>query len=249
MFSVCCPVLVSAVTACPDAPVSLMAAAEPADCPAGVTKTSKEVPEAGVAEHWKAQPMFQLGAVIVKSGLVQFPDDCIGPTSTRATAVVVVVVVDPVDDEVLVVVDDPAPDDPDVVVVVEEPPAELPAAVVVVLPDEPGAVVPVELAGGGGVYVPAPAPDFPDPAAVPPEALQVMAIPINAAITMPTTSCHVAHERRSLRPSCPGAGTGSKPSGSTGVPFTISSPRRPPLSAPSPNRGRNFDARQDDAPL
>jgi hypothetical protein len=76
----------------------------------------------------------------------------------------------------------------------------------------------------------------------------VMAIPISAAMIMPTTSCHVAHERRSLRPSCPGAGTGSKPSGPTGVPFTISSPRRP-LSAPSPNRGRDFDARQDDAPL
>lgn len=148
MSRVCCPVLVCAVTACPDAPVSLMAAAEPADCPAGVTKTSKEVPEAGVVEHWKAQPIFQLADVIVKAGLVQFPDDCVGPTSTRAAAVVVVV--DPVDDDV-VVVDEPEPDDPDVVVVVEEPPVELPAAVVVVVPDEPGAVVFVELAGGGGV--------------------------------------------------------------------------------------------------
>lgn len=136
------------MTAWPDAPVSLIAAAEVGATPGGVTNTSKEVPAVGAGEHRKAQPMFQLGAVIVKAELVQSPEDCIGPSSTRATTVVVV---DPVAVDV-VVVDDPADAEPEVVVVVEEPPLALPPAdVVVVLPPVAGAVVVVEPAGGGGV--------------------------------------------------------------------------------------------------
>jgi hypothetical protein len=150
-------VLVSAVTAWPDGPVSLIAAAEVGAVPGGVTNTSKEVPAVGAGEHWKAHPMFQLAAVIVKAVLVQSPDDCIGPSNTRAGTVVGG---DAVAD-VVVVVDDPVEDDPEVVVVVEEPPplAFPPAAVVVVLPVEP--------LGGGGVYAP-PEFDLPEPEAAPP---------------------------------------------------------------------------------
>ena len=121
-----------------------------------MTKTSNEVPAVGAGEHWKAQPIFQLAAVIVKAELVQSPDDWVGPKRTSVAAAVVVVVepaavvgdvVDPVEAEVVVV-------DPDEDVVVVEPP--LPDDVVVVL-DDP--------AGGGGVYPPL---AFGEPDAAPP---------------------------------------------------------------------------------
>jgi hypothetical protein len=85
--------------------------------------------------------MFQPGAVIENAGLVQFPCDCIGPSSNRAGVVTAV--------EVVVVEDDEP--DPEVVVVDEVAP---PAVVVVDCDPDVGAVVLDELdpAGGGGLY-------------------------------------------------------------------------------------------------
>ena len=89
--------------------------------PAGVTVTWKDGPEAGAGAQLKAQPMFQLAAVVVNAGLVQLPDIWVGPRRTRAGPAAAVDGVD-VDPPVVVVVDPPA------AVVVVEPPG----AVVVV---------------------------------------------------------------------------------------------------------------------
>ena len=99
--------------------------------------------------HWKAHPMFQPGAVIVKAGLVQLPSDWVGPSNKRAGADVVVVADDPGVAVVVVVVVafDPFP----LVVVVVVPVVEVE---VLVEPVEPGeAVVLVELPPGETVVV------------------------------------------------------------------------------------------------
>jgi hypothetical protein len=83
--------------------------------------------------HWKAHPMFQLAAVVVKTGLVQSPLAWVGPSSNLGgeetgdeVGVVVWVGVE-------VVVDEPA-----VMAVVEVVPApDPPASVVVLSPAEP----------------------------------------------------------------------------------------------------------------
>src|ERR1700722_11366856 len=69
-----------------------MAAAPPGATPAAVTNTSNEVPDVGAGVHWKAQPIFQAGAVMVKAGLVQFPWSWVGPSNNRAGGIDVVVV-------------------------------------------------------------------------------------------------------------------------------------------------------------
>jgi hypothetical protein len=197
-----------------------MAGAAPGDAPAAVTNTSNEVPLAGAGVHWKAQPIFQVGAVMVKAGLVQLPWSWVGPSSNRAGAVDVVVV-DPVDDEVAVVV----------VVSLDFPPAVVVVVVVVVDPPPVAAVVLVELPpAGGSVY--APPPEVPVPVELPePEAptLPLIAIPTTAAITTATASCQVFHERFSLRPREPGAGTGLGSSGRTGPMLTGSYPGGPSI--------------------
>jgi hypothetical protein len=38
-----------------------------------VTNTWKDDPDCGAGVHWKAHPMFQLGLLVVKGELVQFP--------------------------------------------------------------------------------------------------------------------------------------------------------------------------------
>jgi hypothetical protein len=83
--------------------------------------------------HWKAHPMFQLAAVVVKAGLVQLPLAWVGPSSNLAgeeTGAEVVVVVC-VDDTVVVV------DEPGVVVVELPAPDPWPSVVVVFAPAEP----------------------------------------------------------------------------------------------------------------
>jgi hypothetical protein len=67
------PRLDCAVTDCPDAPVSLMAAVPVGDEPAGTTNTWKAGPAAGAGAQRYAQPMFHPAAVVVKAGLVQLP--------------------------------------------------------------------------------------------------------------------------------------------------------------------------------
>jgi hypothetical protein len=129
-----------------------------------------------------------------------------------------VLVVEPVVDEV----DEPAVvvvvplDFPPVVLVVVEAPAV--GAEVVVEPPAVEAVVLVALPPAGGrEYAPPPdVPDPPEPPEPPAPTLPLMAIPTRAATTMPLTSCHVFHERFSLRPREPGAGTASTSSGRTG---------------------------------
>ena len=151
------------MTAWPDAPVSLIAAAPPGDAPAAVTNTWNEVPVVGAGVHWKAQPIFQAGAVIVKAGLVQFPWSWVGPSSNRAGGIDVLVVepvVDEVDEPVVVVV---SLDFPPAVLVVVEAPAV--GAEVVVEPPPVEAVVLVALppAGGREYAPPSDVPDPPDP--------------------------------------------------------------------------------------
>lgn len=194
--SVCAPVLDCAVTDCPDGPVSLIAGVPVGDEPTGVTNTWNEGPDAGAGVHWNAQPMFQLGAVIVKAGLVQFPVICVGPTSTRAGAAAAVVV------------------DPPAVVVVVPPAAE------VVVEPAPAAVVVVDAVDFGIVYAGAledEEEDEPDP---PPNQLPSH-IPTKAARPIPTASCHDLQDRFSLMWRSPGEGKGSlvagPKSGATGA--------------------------------
>jgi hypothetical protein len=185
-----------------------------------VTNTWNEVPVVGAGVHWKAQPIFQAGAVMVKAGLVQFPWSWVGPSSNRAGGIDVVVV-EPVVDELdeLAVVVVVSLDFPPAVVVVEAPAV---GEEVVVDPPTVETVVLVALPPAGGrVY--APPPEVPKPLEPPePEAptLPLMAIPTPAAATMPRTSCHVFHERFSLRRSEPGAGTALRSSGRTGPMLT-----------------------------
>jgi len=132
-----------------------------------------------------------------------------------------VVVVEPVVDEV---------DEPAVVVVVslDFPPAEVvvedPAVgeeVVVEPPTVETVVLVVLPPAGGRVY--APPPEVPEPLEPPePEAptLPLIAIPTRAAATTARTSCHVFHERFSLRRSEPGAGTALTSCGRTGPMLT-----------------------------
>ena len=98
--------------------------------------------------HWKAQPIFQPGAVIVKAGLVQFPWSWVGPSSNRAGGIDVLVVepvVDEVDEPAVVVV--VSLDFPPVVLVVADPAV---GAEVVVEPPAVEAVVLVEPPPAGG---------------------------------------------------------------------------------------------------
>jgi hypothetical protein len=173
-----------------------MAGVAPGDAPAAVTNTWNEVPVVGAGVHWKAQPIFQFGTVMVKAGLVQLPWSWVGPSSNRAGGVDVVVV-----EPVVVEVDEPAVG---AEVVVDAPPV--------------ATVVPVELPpAGGSVY--APPPEVPVPLELPePPAptLPLIAIPASAANTTATASCQVFHERFSLRPREPGAGTGLGSCGRTG---------------------------------
>ena len=103
-----------------------MAGVPDGDFPADVTYTWNDGPAAGAGVHWKAHPIFHVGAVIVKAGLVQFPVICVGPSSTLAGCGATVDVVPPAGAAVVVVVPEAA------VVVV------LPAAVVVVDPVDVG---------------------------------------------------------------------------------------------------------------
>ncbi len=131
--SVCAPRVDSAVTDCPDGPVSLMAADPLGADPLGVTNTWNEEPAAGAGAHLNAHPMFHPAAVVVNGGLVQFPWSCGDVKRTRAGPAAVV---DEVEGAVDVVVEPPAA--AAVVVVAELPPA---AVVVAVLPP---AAAPVE---------------------------------------------------------------------------------------------------------
>ena len=188
---VCAPRDDCDVTDCPDAPVSLIAGVPAADDPAGVTDTWKEGPEAGAGAQLKAQPMFQPAAVVVKEGLVQFPDICVGPRSTRAGPAAAVVV------------------DPPAAAVVVDPPG----AVVVVLDDPPALVVADPLAGAvvvvadppevGSLY--AGAPPVED-AVAEPSVVPFSAKPITSAKPAATRSCHVAQLRFPFMWSSPGAG-------------------------------------------
>jgi hypothetical protein len=175
--NVCAPRVDCEVTDCPDAPVSLIAGVPVADDPAGVTDTWKDGPEAGAGAQLKAQPMFQPAAVVVKEGLVQLPDICVGPRSTRAgpAAAADEVAVDP--PAAVVVVDPPAAvvvDPPAAVVVVEPAPLvalERPAPPVVLeAPALCGAVVvdTVPAPEVGSLYAGAPAEEVaPEPSVLP----------------------------------------------------------------------------------
>jgi hypothetical protein len=84
--------------------------------------------------------MFQLAAVMVKVGLVQFPCDCVGPRSSRDGELAVIAVVD-----VEVVTVEEVVDDPVGLVVVLEPPPPMTAVLVVLDP-----------LAGGSAYAPPP---------------------------------------------------------------------------------------------
>ena len=214
--NVCAPRVDCEVTDCPDAPVSLIAGVPVADDPAGVTDTWKDGPEAGAGAQLKSQPMFQPAAVVVKEGLVQLPDICVGPRSTRAgpaaaadeAAVdpLAAVVVDPlaavvVDPPAVVVVERPAP------LVVLDPPALDPpalsgAVVVETVPDEVGSL-----------YAGAPV----DEDVVEPSVVPLSQKPRSNARPAATTSCHVAQLLLPLIWSSPGAGmTSSRRTGPPG---------------------------------
>jgi hypothetical protein len=183
--NVCDPSVDWGVIDCPDAPVPLTAGAPVAGDPAGVTDTRKDGPEAGAGVQLKAQPMFQLAAVVVKAGLVQLPDIWVGPRRTRAGPAAAVDGVD---------VGPPA------AVVVVDPPAA-----VVVVADPPGAVVVVtELPEVGSLYAGAP-----DDAVAESPVVPFNAKPTRTATTIATRSCHVAHVRFPLMWSSPGAGMAS----------------------------------------
>jgi hypothetical protein len=187
---VCAPRLDCDVTDCPDAPVSLIAGVPLADDPAGATETWKDGPEAGAGAQLNAQPMFQPAAVVVNEGLVQLPDICVGPSSTRAGPAAAVVVDPPA---AVVVVDPPAA----VVVVDDDPPALVvadPLAGAVVVVAEPSEV--------GSLYAGTPL----DDAVAEPPVVPFRAKPTTSAIPEATRSCHVAQLRLPLICSSPGAG-------------------------------------------
>ena len=144
--SVCAPVLVCAVTDCPDGPISLIAGVPVGGDPAGVTNTWNDGPAAGAGAHLNAQPIFHEAAVVVNDVLVQLPWSWGDVRRTRAGPAAAAA---DVDDAVDVVVVPPATvvvvDPPAAVVVVPAPP---PAAVVVVAV-LPAADAPDELALGG----------------------------------------------------------------------------------------------------
>jgi hypothetical protein len=188
---VCAPTVVCAETDCPDAPVSLIAGLPAGDDPTGDTDTWNDGPEAGAGVQLNAQPIFQLAAVVVNAGLVQFPCICVGPRSTRAGpagAAADDVVVDPPTAVVVVVADEPA------VVVDVEPSAA--AVVVVVDPLEPGSLY-------AGAF---------DASVADPPVVPFTAKPTRSAMRTATTSCQVLQLRRSLMWSSPGVGmTSSSP--------------------------------------
>lgn len=193
--SVCAPRVDWGVTDCPEAPVSLIAGDPEAVFPAGATDTWKEGPEAGAGAQLNAQPMFHPATVVVKEGLVQLPDICVGPSSTRAGPAAAGDELD-VDPAAVVVVDPPAAllDDP-------------PAAVVVVDPLEaPGAVVvETELPEVGSLY----AGVSDDDAVAEPPVVPLSANPTRSATPHATRSCHVDQLRLPLILSSPGAGMAS----------------------------------------
>jgi hypothetical protein len=116
-----------------------------------VANTSNDGPLGGAVVHWKAHPIFQPGAVVVKVGLVQLPVSCVGPRSRRA-GVDVVDVLDVEDDDVCFVVDNVEDEEVEevevfpVVGVVEAPVVLFPATVVLVAldPDGGGRTYPLE---------------------------------------------------------------------------------------------------------
>lgn len=193
--NVCAPRVDCDVTDCPDAPVWLIAGVPVADDPTGITVNWKDGPEAGAGAQLKAQPMFQPAAVVVNAGLVQLPDICVGPKSTRAG---------PAAD-----VDDVEVDPPAAVVVVEPLGAVVvvdpPAAVFAVDPPVAVATVvvvdPVEV---GSLYA-----GVPEDAVVEPAVVPFNAKPARSATTIATRSCHVAQLRLPLMWSSPGAGMAS----------------------------------------
>ena len=129
-----------------------------------MTNTWNEVPLVGAGVHWKAQPIFQAGAVIVKAGLVQFPWSWVGPSSNRAGGIDVLVVepvVDEVDEPAVVVV--VSLDFPPVVLVVVEAPAVGAEVVVEPPPVEAVVLVAPPPAGGREYAPPSDVPDPPDP--------------------------------------------------------------------------------------
>jgi len=176
------------VTDWPEAPVPLTAGAVPAFPPVGTTKTWNDGPDAGAGVHWNAHPMLHVPLPTVKGVLVQLPCDCgVGPRRTWGAPAVVAVVA-PGDVEVCV--GDVVPDVAGATVV--ELDALAPGTVVEDAPSA-GSAPPPLVDAFGAAWVP------------PPD--HVMSMPSNKHTTPNTRSCHVCHERRSLIPSSPGAGS------------------------------------------
>ena len=160
------------------------------DDPAGTTNTWKDGPDAGAGVQLNAQPMFQLGAVVVKAGLVQLPCSCVGPRRTRGGPAAAV--------------DDVVADPPAAVVVVD--PLE---AAVVVEPLVAAAVVVVDPVDFGIVYAGALEEDDP----VEPDDGAFAAMPTRRKTSATTAICHDFQVRFSLMCRSPGAGKGSGPVG------------------------------------
>jgi hypothetical protein len=137
------PVVVSGVTAWPEAAEDVTAGVEPGAAPLLTTKISNDGGAEGAGAHWNAQPMFHVPPAMVNAGLVQLPVCWVSGISTVAgpTAAGVEVAVDPEDPVATVVLVDPAA----VVVVVA------PAAVVDVAVAAPLASVVEALLGGGSL--------------------------------------------------------------------------------------------------
>jgi hypothetical protein len=138
---ICSPTVDSVLTACPEAPVSLIAGALIGEEPAGAIDTWKDGVAVGAGVQRKAHPMFQPAAVTVKAELVQLPCDWVGPRSNFAGSAVaeIVGVVDGSAATLVVVLEEDAPD------VVDELP---PAGPVVELAE----IDPLDPVGGGGWY-------------------------------------------------------------------------------------------------
>lgn len=102
------PVVVSGVTAWPDATVLLTAGLDPGLPPALTTKMAKVGEVAGAGVHWNAQPMFQVPPAMLNAALVQFPLCVVWGIKTVAGPVVWVAVVDDVEPAAVVVVVPPA---------------------------------------------------------------------------------------------------------------------------------------------
>jgi hypothetical protein len=112
------PVLVSGLTAWPDAAELLTAGLDPGVPPAFTTKMANVGEVAGAGVHWNAHPMFHVPPAILNAALVQLPDCVVCGTSTVAGPVVwVAVVVDVESPAAVVEVEPPAA----VVVVVVDP--------------------------------------------------------------------------------------------------------------------------------